>query len=105
MNPGEIWQVDMGLAGKIRPCLIMTRYPAEDELALVTITPHTTALRGNQWEVSIPKPFLKNGAFHIQQIQSVPTVRLMRRLGTLSGDEVKMIHARICAYFEMGAST
>ena len=47
---GEIWQVDMGIAGKVRPCLLLTDYPANDELALVTVIPHTTALRGNEWE-------------------------------------------------------
>jgi mRNA interferase MazF len=99
MNPGEVWQVDLGLAGKVRPCLLLTGYPSDDALALVTLIPHTTALRGNRWEVSIAKPFLKNGAFHLQQIQSVPTVRLMRRLGALSGDEMKLIHARMGEYF------
>ncbi len=41
---GEIWQVDMGIAGKVRPCLLLTDYPANDELALVTVVPHTTVL-------------------------------------------------------------
>lgn len=105
MTAGEIWQVDLGLAGKVRPCLLLTGYPYEDELALVTIIPHTTALRGNRWEISIAKPFLKSGAFHIQQIQSVPTVRLMRRLGILSDNEMKVTHDGIAAYFEIGSST
>ena len=25
---GEVWQTDMGIAGKIRPCLLLTDYPA-----------------------------------------------------------------------------
>ena len=99
MKAGDVWQVDLGLAGKVRPCLLLTGYPNDDELALVTIIPHTTALRGNRWEVSIAKRFLKNGAFHLQQIQSVPTVRLMRRLGVLTDDEMKVIHARMGEYF------
>jgi mRNA interferase MazF len=81
---GEIWQVDMGIAGKVRPCLLLTDYPANDELALVTVVPHTTALRGNEWEVAIPKPFLKEGAFHIQQVQSISLPKLMRRFGSLT---------------------
>jgi mRNA interferase MazF len=52
---------------------------------------HTTSLRDNRWELSIPKPFLKAGAFHLQQIQSVPTVRLERRLGVLTADEMKCV--------------
>jgi mRNA interferase MazF len=39
---GEVWQTDMGIAGKIRPCLLLTDYPADDELAMVTVVPHTT---------------------------------------------------------------
>ena len=101
MNAGEVWQVDLGFAGKVRPCLLLTGYPSDDELALVTIIPHTTALRGNRWEVSIPKGFLKSGAFHLQQVQSVPIVRLMRRLGVLSGDELRLVHDRLREHFGM----
>ena len=52
---GEIWQVDMGIAGKVRPCLLLTDYPANEELALVSVIPHTTALRANEWEVKNAK--------------------------------------------------
>ena len=48
-KPGEVWQVDLGLAAKIRPCLILSDYPKDNELALVVVVPHTTALRGNLW--------------------------------------------------------
>ena len=84
--------MDLGMAGKVRPCLLLTGYPNDDELALVTVVPHTTALRSNRWEVVIPKPFLKAGAFHLQQIQSVPIARLLRVLGTLSDSELQRIH-------------
>ena len=92
---GEIWQVDMGIAGKVRPCLLLTDYPANDELALVTVLPHTTALRGNEWEVAIPKPFLKEGAFYIQQVQSISLTKLMRRFGSLTHEEWNMISAKL----------
>jgi mRNA interferase MazF len=92
---GEIWQVDMGIAGKVRLCLLLTDYPANDELALITVVPHTTALRGNEWEVAIPKPFLKEGAFHIQQVQSISLPKLMRRFGSLTHEEWNMISAKL----------
>jgi hypothetical protein len=57
--PGEVWRVDFGLAAKVRPALILSDYPADDELALLVVLPHTTAGRGSRWEFSIPKPFLK----------------------------------------------
>jgi mRNA interferase MazF len=63
--------------------------PGASELDLVTVLLHTTALRGNSWELNIPKPFLKPGAFHLQQTQTVSTVRLERRLGALTADEMR----------------
>ena len=87
-NPGEVWMVDFGMAAKVRPALLLTGTPADDELDTVTVLLHTTALRGNRWELSIPKPFLKPGAFHLQQVQTVSTVKLERRLGALTGDEI-----------------
>ncbi|HTA29710.1 MAG TPA: type II toxin-antitoxin system PemK/MazF family toxin [Candidatus Cybelea sp.] len=85
---GEIWMVDFGLAAKVRPALLLSGEPAVEDLDLVTVILHTTALRGNRWELSIPKPFLKPGAFHLQQIQSVSTAKLERRLGALSEAEM-----------------
>ncbi len=63
--------------------------------------PHTTALRGNRWESRLTKSFLKDGVFHLRQIQSVPTIRLMRRLGESSEQEMRIVHVRLREYFAM----
>jgi mRNA interferase MazF len=91
IKAGEVWVIDFGLAAKVRPALLLTGTPADDELDVVTVVLHTTALRGNKWELSIPKPFLKPGAFHLQQIQTVSSVNLERKLGTLNKDEVDRV--------------
>src|ERR1700756_1143688 len=91
VNPGEIWMTDFGMAAKVRPALMLTGEPVADELDLVTLLLHTTALRSNRWELNIPKPFLKPGAFHLQQLQSVSTVRLARRLGVLTREEMDRV--------------
>ena len=92
---GEVWLTDMGIAGKVRPCLLLTDHPSEEELALITVVPHTTALRGNRWEVALPKPFLKPGAFHLQQIQSLSVARLVRRLGSLTQSEMETLEDKL----------
>ena len=90
--PGEIWWVDFGLAAKIRPALILSDYPEDDELALLIVIPHTTAVRGNRWELEMPKPFLKQpGIFHLQQIQPISLARFEARLGALTPDEFKRV--------------
>ena len=95
LQPGEIWLVDLGLAAKVRPCLILSDYPADDELALVIVIPHTTAVRGNRWELAIPKRFLKPGAFHLQPIQPVSLARPERKLGALTPDEFLGVKATL----------
>ena len=89
--PGEIWRVDFGLAAKVRPALVLSDYPRDEELALLVVIPHTTAVRGNRWEMNIPKPFLKSGVFHLQQIQPISLARFDVRLGVLTPDEFNKV--------------
>lgn len=84
-RPGEIWIVDLGMAAKVRPCLVLTPAADGDELDVYTVIAHTTALRGVRWEISIPKPGLDpEGAFDVQRIATVASVKLERRLGELT---------------------
>lgn len=63
-KPGEIWIVDLGMAAKVRPCLVLTSQPRGDELDVFTVVAYTTSLRGNRWEVPVNRPFLDDeGAF------------------------------------------
>src|SRR5690349_14974480 len=74
-RPGEFWQTDLGMQAKVRPCLVLTPPPRDDELAVATVVAHTTALRSNRWEVEIQKPFLQKGVFDVQRIATVATVK------------------------------
>jgi len=80
---------------KVRPALLITGEPAADELDLVTVLLHTTSLRSNRWELNIAKPFLKPGAFHLQQIQTISTVKLERRLGLLTNEEMDRVRSAL----------
>lgn len=99
--PGEVWMVDLGMVAKVRPCLVLSDYPSPDELALSVIVPHTTALRGNRWESVLPKPFLKPGAFHLQQIQPVSLPRFERRLGALTEQEFARLGAKAADFLHL----
>ena len=103
-QPGEVWLIDLGLVAKTRPCVVLSDFPTEDELALVVVVPHTTALRNNRWELDIPKPFLKPGAFHLQQIQAISIVRLEKRLGKLSDDEFKRLKQTLSDLLKLTSS-
>ncbi|MBF2008880.1 type II toxin-antitoxin system PemK/MazF family toxin [Chlorogloeopsis fritschii PCC 9212] len=88
-KPGEVWLVDLGLAAKMRPVVIISRYDPNPPRALVIYVPVTTQYRGSAYEVVLPKfPFLQEGSVaNVQGLGSIPSVRLERKLGELS-DEV-----------------
>jgi mRNA interferase MazF len=91
-KPGEVWWVDLGMAAKVRPCLILTSQPKSDELDVYTVVAHTTAPRGNRWEIQIPKPFLDaEGVFDVQRIATVASVKLERKLGMLIDSEMNQV--------------
>ena len=99
--PGDVWIVDLGMAAKVRPCLILSGYPTTEELALIVIVPHTTAVRGNRWEFVLSKPFLKPGAFHLQQVQPVSLPRFERRIGDLTAAEFSQLGARLAVLLNL----
>ena len=106
---GEVWLVDLGLAAKTRPCLVLSSGIEEADRALVSLVPHTTSVRGSRFEVSLNIKFLRPGAFDAQNIVTIPSVKLivtipsvklivtipsvklLRRLGRLSQDELSAV--------------
>ena len=80
---GEVWLVDLGMTAKVRPAVIFSIPFRDDERALYSIVPHTTALRGGRFEVKLHVPWLENGAFDVQGLRPIPNAVLVRRLGAL----------------------
>jgi mRNA interferase MazF len=50
---GEVWLVDLGMAAKVRPAVVIS-VPAEDtDRALITLVPHTTSPRQTRFEATV----------------------------------------------------
>jgi mRNA interferase MazF len=62
------------------------------------VVPHTTSLRGTRFEVAVAVPFLRAGGFDAQGIVTVPTVRLMRYLGTLKPEQLNVVVGGVCLW-------
>lgn len=100
---GELWLVDLGMAAKVRPALVMS-VPADDaDRALVTIVPHTTSVRGSRFEVPVSTPVLRTGAFDAQNLITIPHAKLIRRLGRLSPVQLKAVEAGILRWLGLDA--
>ncbi len=92
---GEVWLVDLGLAAKVRPCLVLSVPVTDADRALVTLVPHTTSSRGSRFEVATDVRFLRPGAFDAQNLMTIPVVKLVRRLGRLSADELQTVKTAV----------
>jgi mRNA interferase MazF len=97
-NRGEIWIVDLGLAAKIRPCLVLSVPFSDQERSLVTVVAHTTSARGGRFEMAVSTPILKAGVFDAQNLVTIPEVRLVRRVGTLRPEQLASIENSVRAW-------
>ena len=80
---GDIWLVDLGMAQKVRPAVILSVAYFDHERALITYVPRTTALRGTRFEVEHRSQGFDPGAFDVQSIGTVPVAKLVRRISAL----------------------
>jgi mRNA interferase MazF len=92
---GEVWLFDLGLAEKVRPALVISVAFGDADRALVTTVPHTTSLRGSQFEIPVSVSFLKAGAFAVQGVSTYPNVRAIRKLGVLKPDQFRLVFAGV----------
>ena len=102
---GEVWLVDLGMTAKVRPAVVLSVATDESDRALVTLVPHTTSTRGSRFEATVMAPFLKTGAFDAQSLVTIPTVKLLRRLGVLGAPQLADVEARVCAWLGLPIRT
>ncbi len=95
---GEVWQIDFGLAAKVRPALVLSQPPSEAARALVTVVYHTTAVRGSPHEVPMKVRGLEDGAFDAQSIYTVPLAKLIRHRATLTAEQLAQVERAVRAW-------
>ncbi len=90
---GEILLVDLGMAAKVRPAVVVSRYDPDSPRALALLVPLTTENRGSDYEVSLGKPrFLNKESWaNVQGLMSVGHERLIRPLGTVTSGQLGRI--------------
>lgn len=88
---GELWLVDLGYLGKVRPVLVVSIPFQENERTLCIVVPHTTSVIGTRFEVTVPHPALRAGVFDVQQTAAVQAAKFVRRLGTFTPTQLNLI--------------
>ncbi len=84
---GDIWEVDFGLAAKLRPAVILSVPYVEGTHALVTCAQCTLSGEGRRWEVPL---VIKGKEAHcnLQGIATVAPVKLIRFPRSLTEKEL-----------------
>ena len=98
---GEVWLVDMGMVEKVRPALVLSGPCGPAERNIITVIPHTTPLRGSRFEISVPLPFLKAGAFLAQSPATVPAPRAEKYLGRMTEPQMRSIEDALLEWLEI----
>lgn len=98
---GEVWLIDLGMAAKIRPCLVVSARIGDTDRALITLVPHTTSTRATIFEAAVKTHFLKPGAFDAQGLVTVPVSRAIRTLGVLDKEQMRPVEGAICRWLEL----
>jgi hypothetical protein len=60
-------------------------------------------VRGNRWELIVPKPFLQKGVFHLQQIQPISLAHFDVKLGALTADEFRKVKSTLVQLLNLQA--
>jgi len=96
-KPGEVWLADLGIAGKVRPVVIVSREDSNPPRQLVLYVPLTTQDRGTAYEVAIGKlRFLDQVCVaNVQGLGSLPISRLERRLGVLPAELLEEVRTAL----------
>jgi mRNA interferase MazF len=99
MNPklGEVWMVDMGMVGKVRPAVVVLDDSVPVERAIIVHVPVTSKNRGSELEVSLGhlRFLTPESVANVQGIGSLPRTRFERRLGVLPSADLGRIRGAL----------
>lgn len=104
-KPGEVYWVDLGLAGKMRPLMVVSREDADAARALAVCVPLTTEIRGGNYEVPIPRvrwmPGADTGVANVQGIQAIEYHRLKCPAGRFEASVLSSVRKGIAWMLEL----
>ena len=102
-KPGEVYRVDLGMGGKVRMMMVVSREDAAAPRALSICAPITTANRESAYEVELPsRPFLRERSYaNIQGLQAIQHHELQGPIGIFHGKIMEQIREAIAYTFDI----
>jgi mRNA interferase MazF len=96
--PGEVWTVDFGYDGKLRPALVVSIPGRNCRLAVSSIVQVTTQFGDTPFEVALPRvPWLREQSYcNSQTIQPVQWIEFQRKIGQFDASVLKAVRFALC---------
>jgi mRNA-degrading endonuclease toxin of MazEF toxin-antitoxin module len=95
----------MGVKGKVRPLVVVSREDKDAERALCVCVPMTTQIRGGDYEVPLPRvrwmPGADEGVANVQGLTAVENHRLERRAGRFEPEVIRSVRNKIAWLLEL----
>jgi mRNA interferase MazF len=99
MSPrhGKVWLVDMGIAGKTRPAIVLIADGLNAPRTLIIYIPITRQNRGSELEIPLGHlSFLDPDSIaNVQAIGSLPSIRFEKCLGVVPENDLKKVKAAL----------
>ena len=96
-KPGEVYRVDLGVSGKVRLMMVVSRQDDDAPRALSLCVPITTTFRRSAYEVELPgAAFLTQKSYaNVQGLQAIQHHELRGPVGTIYGPPVEKIRSAL----------
>ena len=92
---GDVVLVDLGMAAKVRPCVVISVSNPDSQRNMSVVVPMTTEIRGGECEIQFPKPvwLRQESVVNVLGIAGVDNAKIERRLSAFPADKMPEIES------------
>ncbi len=89
-NRGDVVVVDLGMAAKVRPCVVVSVSQPDRQHNMSVVVPLTTEIRGGECEIRFSKPawLRQESVVNVLGIAGVDNAKIERRLTAFPADKM-----------------
>jgi len=92
---GDVVAVDLGMAAKVRPCVVVSISKPDSERNMSVVVPMTTEMRGGECEIHFPKPawLRQESVVNVLGIAGVDNSKIERRISAFPAEKMREIES------------
>jgi mRNA interferase MazF len=92
---GDVVVVDLGMAAKVRPCVVVSVNKPDSQRNMSVVVPRTTEIRGGECEIPFPKPawLRQESVVNVLGIAGVDYAKIERRISAFPADKMLEIES------------